>query len=88
MQSKLLMKGVEITQINVTPFTKYGVLGENWWKCFMQHHPKLTMRSSQSLEVSKTKTLNPKNCLSFYNNLKELYDKHHYPPFYIWNYDD
>jgi hypothetical protein len=54
---KIGYEGGWITQINVTPFTKFGVLGQNWWKCFMQHHPKLIMNSSWSLEVSKTKTL-------------------------------
>jgi hypothetical protein len=46
------------------------------------------MRNSQGLEFARARGLCPENVESFYANLAEVYQRHKYPPDYIWNSDE
>jgi hypothetical protein len=81
---QLKIKVAEMTQDRPTPFID-GVPGGSWVKWFRRRHPDLILRSSQGLEIARAKGLCPVNVATFSDNLRELYDEHHYAPSHIWN---
>jgi hypothetical protein len=70
-----------------TPF-KDGVPGNGWVRWFRKRHPEVSLRSAQTLEMARARSLCPENVASFYNNLQEAYTEHEYDPSHIWNADE
>jgi hypothetical protein len=70
-----------------TPF-KDGVPGNGWIRWFHKRHPEVSLRSAQTLEMARARSLCPENVASFYHNLQEAYTEHEYDPSYIWNADE
>ena len=64
------------------------LLGWSWVRWFHICHPHLTLHVVQKLEMGRARGLCLKNVQSIYNNLKEMYGKHNYPPSQIWNADE
>jgi hypothetical protein len=85
--TQLIMKAIQLTQHRETPF-RDGIPGRGWLKWFRKRHPKLVIRLAQGLDTNRTKNLNARTVSTFYNNLKELLDKHQYEPAQIWNADE
>jgi hypothetical protein len=84
---QLIMKATQLTQHRETPF-RDGIPGRGWLKWFRKRHPELVLRLAQGLDTNKAKKLNAGTVSTFYNNLKELLDKHQYEPAQIWNADE
>jgi hypothetical protein len=59
-----------------------------WFKWFWKRHPELVLWLAQGLDTNRAKNLNVGTVSTFYNNLKELLDKHQYKPAQIWNADE
>jgi hypothetical protein len=70
-----------------TPF-KDGVPGSGWVRWFRKRHPEVSLRSAQTLELARAKSLCPENVATFYHNLEEAYTEHQYDPSHIWNADE
>jgi hypothetical protein len=43
---------------------------------------------AQGLDSNHDKNLNERAMATFYNNLKDLYDKHNYKASHVWNADE
>jgi hypothetical protein len=54
---------------------------------FKRHHHDLSLMVTQGLEIGCTKGLCLANVASFYANLIEAYNAHHYQAIQIWNCD-
>jgi hypothetical protein len=67
---------------------KDGVPGNGWIRWFCKRHPEIFLRSAQTLEMARARSLCPENVASFYHNLQEAYAEHGYDPSYIWNADE
>ena len=80
-------KVAEITQERPTPFTN-GIPGRSWLKWFLHRHPKISLRSPQSLDQKRARSLNPNTTRRFYENLSKLYEEHQYKECQIWNLDE
>jgi hypothetical protein len=85
--TRLKMKVYEITKNRWTPF-KNGILGGGWMRWWRHHHPELTLRASQVLEVARIKGLSQSNVATFYDNLEQFYSDYKYPPERVWNCDE
>ena len=48
----------------------------------------ISLRQAQDLELNRAKNLCPSMVQVFYENLENLYNKHHYQPLEIWNVDE
>ena len=84
---ELRIKVAEITQERWTPFTE-GIPGRGWMRWFRRRHPELTLRAAQGLEEGRARGLNSVSVASFYENLRQVYEKHQYSPSQIWNADE
>ena len=83
----LKLKVAEICQTRHTPF-KDGIPGRSWLYWFQKRHPQLVLRQAQGLELNRAKNLCSSMIEVFYENLENLYNKHHYQPSEIWNVDE
>ena len=70
-----------------TPF-RNGIPGGGWMRGWKQRHPKLSVRTSQALEVARAKGLCELNVRSFYHNLEALCNMNEYTHDRIWNCDE
>jgi hypothetical protein len=84
--TELKIKVVEATQMQQTPF-KEGIPGAGWLRWFQKRHPKISLRTSQSLDVRRAKALCPEHVASFYENLEVMLAQC-YEPTQIWNCDE
>jgi hypothetical protein len=80
--TQLIMKAAQLTQHRETPF-RDGIPGRGWLKWFRKRHPELVLRLAQGLDTNMAKNVNAGTVSTFYNNLKELLDKHQYEPIQI-----
>ena len=83
----LKAKVAEITQIRLIPFTN-GISGKSWMKWFRNRQPYLFLRKPKGVDLNRARALCPQNVARFYDNLKDLYDQHHYEAYQIWNCDE
>ena len=70
-----------------TPF-RNGIPGDGWMRGWKRHHPELSVRTSQALEVAGAKRLCELNVRSFYDNLEAWCNMNEYSPDRIWNCDE
>ena len=76
-----------MTQERCTPFKK-GMSGRSWMRWFLHRHPNISLRSLQTLDKKRAKSLNPNTARRFFQNLSDLYEKNQYKPCQIWNLDE
>jgi hypothetical protein len=65
-----------------TPF-KDGIPGNGWVRWFRKRHPEVSLRSAQTLEIARAKSLCPGNIATLYHNLQEAYIEYQYDPSHI-----
>lgn len=67
------------------PFNdKSKMAGRDWVECFLGRHPDLCLRQFAPTRARFNKT----QVERFYKNLKDVYDKYHFPPNKIYNMDE
>jgi hypothetical protein len=84
---QLKLKVATMVQDRPNPFTN-GIPGKSWLYWFRWRHPKLVLRSSQGLDISRARGMCKENVDTFYHNLEQLYAQHGYTPDHIWNSDE
>jgi hypothetical protein len=78
------MKVAKPTQTRPTPF-QGGIPRTYWWYWFKCRRFELNICQAKRLDISGAQGLTIQSCLTFYQNLKSLYNKHNYVLNHIWN---
>lgn len=69
------------------PFSK-GQAGEQWMQNFMARHKELALRTPESTSIARARGFNREQVGLFFNNLKDVMDKHQFDKSMIWNVDE
>lgn len=62
--------------------------GRDWVESFLKRHPDLTLRQSTATSLARVIGFNKVQVDRFYQNLKEIYDRHKFKPNRIYNVDE
>ena len=66
---QLRLKVAIATQGRSTPWSRSGVFGKGWLRCFRCRHSQLANRRSHGLEVARIRALNPTTIETLYDNI-------------------
>lgn len=61
---------------------------EDWHFGFLKRNPSLSLRKPENISVSRVKALNKTAVGTYFSNLRDLYDKHHFLPKDVYNLDE
>ena len=71
------------------PFSRDKKLaGKDWAYAFMKRNPELSLRSPEPTSIARAVGFNRVQIGSFFNILKQEYDKYQFSPSVIWNVDE
>jgi transposase-like protein len=69
-------------------WTTNHIAGEDWLYNFRLRHPNISLRKPEATSLSRATSFNKHNISSFFENLKNLYNRHKFGPESIYNIDE
>lgn len=67
---------------------EFSSIGKNWLDGFKRRHPSVHSAFSRRIEASRYSAVSREQLEPWFDQVKELMDKHHYTPDRIWNMDE
>ncbi|KAG6464307.1 hypothetical protein O3G_MSEX014429 [Manduca sexta] len=62
--------------------------GKDWYYNFMKRHPRISLRRPEATSLNRINAFNKADVKVFYDNLKDIQNKHHIQPDKIFNVDE
>lgn len=71
-----------------TNWDALGMASKDWLTAFLKRNPYLSIRTAESTSLARAMNFNKENVRRFFDNLADVFDRHHFEPQNIYNVDE